>query len=631
MAHYTGGLTGARTPQVAGGRLFLELRPPGADTYKLMVLDLPNGAPRVLVDPDAPHDGKKRALNWWQVSPDGARVVFGVSPAGSEDAPLQIIEVATGRVLPDHIDRVQYPQPSWTADGGAVAFNRLASAAKSSLDLYKHSVCWLHRVGTDAEQDLRLLAQGQYAAIPVLDTEFPTVALTPGSATAIGALQNGVQNELTLYTAPAAAIGQQAAPWRVVCKPADKITGYTLRGDELYLNTYAGAPRYKLLRTSAAGPDLAKASVVVPEGDVLLDNALAARDAVYLVGRNDKGLGVLRRLMADGKIETLPLPFAGSINDAYADPRQDGLWFLLASWTSSPRLCQATADGKVTVTDHVPAAPYDTSAYVAETVLAPAKDGAKVPLSIIYRKGLERNGAAPTILTGYGSYGLSIDPEFVSRYLAWLDLGGIYAVAHVRGGGELGRAWYEAGKKATKPNTWRDLIACAEYMVAAKFTSPAKLAIEGTSAGGITVGRALTERPDLFAVVFSRVGVSNAARSEFSPNGPPNVPEFGSVQDRATAAPLLDMDALSHVRDGTKYPSVMLTTGLQDPRVSPWEPGKMAARLQRASASGNPVLLRVETEGGHGIGSTRSQFDQEYADLFAFALWRMKDPRYQPT
>jgi prolyl oligopeptidase len=630
IARYTGGLTAVTDPQVAGPWLFLEERPPGANTYKLMVQPLSGGDRRVLIDPDAPADGKKRALNYWLPSPDGALVLFGVSEAGSEDAVLQVIETASGKVLADRIDRTQYASPSWTNDGRAFYFNRLASTDKTSLDYYKHSVCWRHVVGTDPAQDVKALAQGQYAGVPVLDTEFPSITVTPGSDTALGGLFNGVQTEITLYAAPLASLGKADTPWVPVCKPADKITGYTQRGDELYLVTYAGAPRYKLIRTRASKPDLATAGVVVPPSDILLDGAGAARDGVYLFGRDAKGVGSLRRLHDDGRIETLALPFEGSIVAPFTDPRLDGAWFLLTGWTHPPVVCRVGADGKVVATDFAPPPPYDTSVYASETILATAKDGAKVPLSIVYRKGLKRDGSAPTILTAYGSYGISLDPSFVSRYLAWLDLGGVYAVGHVRGGGELGRDWYEAGKKATKPNTWRDLIACAETLVAERWTSRPKLAIEGTSAGGITVGRALTERPDLFAVVFSRVGVSDAARSEFSPNGPPNIPEFGSVQDKDTAQALLAMDAYYAVKDGTKYPSVVFTTGLTDPRVSPWEPGKMAARLQSATASGNPVILRVEAEGGHGVGSTRSQFDLEYADLFAFALWRMGDPRYQP-
>ncbi len=629
IAHYTGGLTGTRNPQAAGGKLFLEVRPAKAETYKLTVRDLPDGQPRILLDPEAGAAGKKRAINYWQVSPDGARVAFGMSEAGSEDASLRFVESATARVLPDTISRAQFGGPSWSDDNQSVAFNRLSGTDRTALDYYSRSVNWLHKLGTPESQDVKLLAQGEYASVPLNDIEAPFVSFTPGSGIALASIQNGVQNELTLYTAPANELGKPGTPWKCVCTEKDKITNVTQRGDELYLLTYDGAPRYKLLRTSAAKPAVKSAVTVVPESEYLLDAPLAARDAIYLTGRDSRGLGVLRRLMKDGTIERLSLPMEGSINSPYADPTQDGIWFQLASWTKAPILCRCGADGKIVTTDFAPPAPYDTTDYESETVLVPARDGVHVPLSILYKKGAPRDGARPTIITAYGSYGLSIDPEFASRYFAWLDLGGVFAVAHVRGGGELGRAWYEAGRKETKPNTWHDLIDCAEYMIAQKWTSPKTLGIEGTSAGGITVGRALTERPDLFAVVFSRVGVSNAARSEFSPNGPPNVPEFGSVKDPKTAHALLAMDALHHVKKGTIYPSVVLTTGLQDPRVSPWEPGKMAAALQ-ASGSPNPVVLRVESEGGHGIGSTRSQFDDEYADLFAFALWRMGDPRFQP-
>ena len=253
-----------------------------------------------------------------------------------------------------------------------------------------------------------------------------------------------------------------------------------------------------------------------------------------------------------------------------------------------------------------------------------------MPLSIVYRRGLKRDGSAPLLLNAYGSYGITEDPAFVARWLPLLDLGGVFAVAHVRGGGELGKDWHLAGQKLTKPNTWRDMIACAQHLIVQRYTSSAKLAIIGGSAGGITVGRFLTERPDLAAVVISQVGMSNAMRSEFSPNGPPNVPEFGTVTDPEGFKALAEMDAYQHVREGTRYPSVMLTTGLNDPRVSSWEPTKMAARLQAANASKNPIILRIETDAGHGIGSTRAQRDRETADILAFMLWRTGDPRYQP-
>jgi prolyl oligopeptidase len=223
-----------------------------------------------------------------------------------------------------------------------------------------------------------------------------------------------------------------------------------------------------------------------------------------------------------------------------------------------------------------------------------------------------------------------LDPAFLARWLPLLDKGGVFAVGHVRGGGELGEDWHLAGKKLTKPNTWRDAIACAEYLIREGYTSKSKLGIDGGSAGGITVGRFMTERPDLAAVVIDQVGVSNATRGEFTPNGPPNIPEFGSVATEEGFKGLCEMDAMLHVKDGVKYPSVLLTTGLNDPRVASWEPTKMTARLQAANGGRNPIILRIDVDAGHGIGSTRSQRDQETGDVLAFLFWRTGDPRYQP-
>jgi prolyl oligopeptidase len=235
------------------------------------------------------------------------------------------------------------------------------------------------------------------------------------------------------------------------------------------------------------------------------------------------------------------------------------------------------------------------------------------------------------LIDAYGSYGVTSDPYFGPRFLALLDRGGIWATAHVRGGGEFGREWHEGGRLLTKPNTWGDMIAAAEKLVADRWTSASKLAIRGGSAGGITVGRALTDRPDLFAAVISQVGVSNSLRAEFSQNGPPNVPEFGSVSTADGFKGLLAMDSYQHVKDGTKYPAVLLTTGMTDPRVDPWQAAKMAARLQKATASGKPVLLRVDFQAGHGLGSTRAQRDEEFSDIFAFIFWQVGAKGFQPA
>jgi len=287
--------------------------------------------------------------------------------------------------------------------------------------------------------------------------------------------------------------------------------------------------------------------------------------------------------------------------------------------------------GAASDTGLIPASTVDTAAYQATEVLVKAADGTMIPLSIVSRKGLELDGTHPTYLTGYGAYGISLTPSFLSGQLALLERGGVIAVAHVRGGGEFGEDWHVAGKQATKPNTYRDLIACAEYLVRNKYTSPARLAIRGASAGGITVGMAMTERPDLFRVVLSDVGDSNALRAEYETDGDANSLEYGSAKTKPGFEALLAVDAVSHVKDGVAYPAVLLTTGINDPRVAPWQPGKMAARLQAANPGGRPVLLRVDYDAGHGIGSTRTQRDELQADQIAFMLWQMGDPEFQPA
>jgi len=257
---------------------------------------------------------------------------------------------------------------------------------------------------------------------------------------------------------------------------------------------------------------------------------------------------------------------------------------------------------------------------------ATAKDGAKVPMTVLTVAGPIT--ARPLLLDAYGSYGVSALPSFNPRQLAFVDAGGTFVECNVRGGGELGDAWRLDGKDANKPNTWRDAIACGEALIAAGYTTKDQLAISGTSAGGIMVGRAATERPDLFAAAISRVADSNAMRSETMVSGPANIPEFGTVKDVQGFKNLYAMDAYQHIENGVKYPAWLLTTGLQDPRVAPWEAAKTAARLQEAGAS--PVLLRIEEQAGHGLGTTRTTRDAEEADLAAFIFWRAGVPAWQP-
>lgn len=297
------------------------------------------------------------------------------------------------------------------------------------------------------------------------------------------------------------------------------------------------------------------------------------------------------------------------------------------AYTHAPQLYTVSVDGKLYNTGLQPAGKYDSPKDIeTREVLVNSHDGARVPLSIVYRKGTKLNGSSPTLLQGYGAYGFSWEPRFDVARLAWLEQGGVIAMANPRGSGIFGQAWYEAGKRATKPNTWRDMIACAEYLIKQGYGSSATLGIEGTSAGGITSGRAATARPDLFVAVVARVGVLDAVRGELEPNGPPNIPEFGSHKDEAGFKALLAMSTYHHTHPGVRYPAVLLIHGINDPRVAVWHSTKAAARFAAAAASvtdPRPVLLRLDYDAGHGVGSSKQQRQSERADMYAFLLWQM--------
>ena len=266
---------------------------------------------------------------------------------------------------------------------------------------------------------------------------------------------------------------------------------------------------------------------------------------------------------------------------------------------------------------------------VAEEVEVPGHDGTLVPLSIIHKKGIPLDGSSSCILDGYGAYGISSTPWFDMRRSIALR-GVVLAYAHPRGGSEKGETWYKAGYKTTKPNTWKDYLSCAEYLVKKGYTSPEHLAGTGTSAGGILISRAITSRPDLFRAAVCNVGCANAMRMEFTPNGPVNIPEFGTVKDSVECDALYEMDGVQHVQPGVKYPAVICVAGWNDPRVAPWEPGKFAAALQNASASGKPVLMKVNYDNGHFTEEKIVTY-RNFAGQFAFLLWQTGHKDFQPV
>ena len=633
VAAHTGAGVVVTGVQKAGAQIFFMRREPTQDTSKLYVRDGVNGSDRLLVDPDRyTSHGQHAQINYAVPSQHGERIAYGIALGGSGRSVIHIMDVDTGREWPETIDRADEGGPSWLPDGSGFFYKRMAETRPGDPETarYLNGRALLHRLGTSPDKDIALIGTGVAGSPPVSPPDLPYIVVQPGSDEAVAMISHGSEPATEILVVPLSQAVHPGARWRKIADSPDGVTNFAFHGNTLYLLTHGNAPRYKVVSLDIAAPDWAHAQTIIPESTRVIEDIEPADEALYIADL-DGGTGRLRRLdFMSGKIEDVSLPVMGTVPYPSTDPLKPGAIVGLESWLA-PRQWFSVSGRSVARLSLAPLWKEDLSRFVSESVTVRARDGVEVPLSILHRKDFVRDGKAPLWLMGYGSYGIAMTPYFSGNQIAFLDNGGAYAVCHVRGGGEFGEIWHLAGMKATKPNTWHDLIDCTQWLQAHGYGSPATTAIEGGSAGGITVGMAMTERPDLFRVVFSKFGDSNALRAEFETDGDANALEYGSLKTEAGFRALLAMDALSHVRDGVAYPAVLYTTGINDPNVSPWQPGKMAARLQNASSSGRPVLLRVDPDAGHGAGPTKQQNDRLIADEMAFLYWQTGRRDYQPA
>lgn len=596
------------------------------------------GHETLLVDPQR-ISGKAipSAINYFWPSSDGRYVAYGISLGGSEKAVLHILDTGTVRDTGETIDRAEFNDTvGWLPDAHSFIYNRLQKLRPHAQEEEREikSRAYLHVIGTNPENDKAVFGYGVSPLVKVEPADISSVATVPDVPFALGTVTHGSQNEISIYIAPLDSVGKPNTPWRKLSDVDDAVTGMTVRGNDVWLLTHKDAPRFKIIHTNLSNPDLSHADVVVPPGAGVVTAFAAAHDALYFQLRDGAVDRLLRMSYETGATpEPIVLPYDGSIGLYAADVRASGVVFELSGWTKANRFYEYDPKTKNVVDTKLrPPALFDNPEDIeSQEVKVLAQDGMLIPLSIVYRRGLKLDGSNPVLLNGYGAYGSSLDPNFDPVNLAWLERGGVLAFAHVRGGGEFGDDWHKAGQKLTKPNTWHDFIACAEYLIEKKYTSPVRLAGEGESAGGVLIGRSITERPDLFAAALIEVGFTDALRGELEQDGPAEIPEWGTVKNPVGFEGLYEMSAYAHVKNGARYPAVMLTTGRNDPRVAPWESDKMTARLQAATTSGKPILLRVDYEAGHGIGSTKTQLEQELADEWSFLFWQLGDAQFQTS
>jgi len=631
----------AHVVRVPGERVFFDKRGAQDNQFKLYLRE--NGADRLLVDPEqlAKETGKPHAINWFVPSPDGRHVAYGVSQQGSEAAVLHVLDTKSGKPVGAPLTRADFGAVDWSPDGKTLFVNRLQALKPGMAGTEKYQKSQVLRLALGAKAASATPVFGTaVAGLPIAAAEVPYVKLSHDGRWAFGFVFNGTATEISLFVAPQASVLKGRPSWKRLFDASAEVSYASYFDNTLYLRSHKNAPRSQVLALDLKTPDIARARVVVPQSARVITGIGAAADALYVEARDGNVKRLFKRAhAADAPLAEVKLPIEGSFEIApiesvanAADPRLPGALIGLEGWTRARQFYLVGADGSVSNTGLQPQGPFDAPADVVATeVKVKSHDGVEVPMSVIHKKDLQLDGSHPTILYGYASYGITEEPFYSVTRLAWLDAGGVYAIANPRGSSVYGQDWYKAGYQATKPNTWRDFIACAEWLVANKYTQPAKLGILGGSAGGILVGRAMTERPDLFAAVIPAVGALDMVRAEVTPNGVPNIPEFGTRKTEAGFKALLAMSTYHQVKDGTPYPAVMLTHGVNDPRVEVWHSTKTAARLLQATTSGKPVLLRLDYDAGHGVGSTKTQQLRERADMLSFFLWQMGDPAFQPA
>lgn len=615
--------------RMPNGRLYYLIRRAGEPQFKLAMRDGLAGPERVLVDPQAltRATGVPQAINHYSPSWDGRTLAYGISAGGSENASLYLMDIASGRSLRPPIPRVM-EAAHWTPDSRRLSYNQLRDLPKGApgTETYLDTTVFLLDRERPAATPRPLFGPLVNPSLGLDRLDVAEVRFSPDSRWMLARTTDTTAREGKLFVAPVASLTGAAIAWRAIATADDKITDVDWRGDTLYLRSYAGAPRGRVLALPLANPVLAGAKEVVPEPRAgVLQGFGLGRDAIYTEVRSGFNTRVRRHAAGrvDEGVDVAPaVPGSTFLIDEPAHGYRD-VWVGTSAWTEPPRVLAIARDGAVRDTGlRDGRRPPGTPELEVSEVMIRSHDGVEVPLAILRRKGLPQDGRNPTLLQGYGAYGLTISAWFDPRSIAWLERGGILAYANVRGSGAFGDEWHRAGFKATKPNTWKDGIAAARYLIDQRFTAPATLGIQGGSAGGIFAGRAVTSAPELFAAAIFEVGVMDAVRAEESANGITNISEFGSYKNAAEFPALLEMSTYHQIRDGVRYPAVMLMHGMNDPRVDVWHSAKAAARLQAASRSGTPVLLRLDEQAGHGIGNTVGQSISRLADIYSFLLWQ---------
>lgn len=609
-------------PQIAG-KYYLYTRRTGTRNQPVLyVRQGTQGKDRVLMDVNQLAADGTVALDWWFPSDDGKYVAYGTSASGSEESTLHVVDTATAKLLPDTIERTRFSSIAWKKDSSGFYYTRHPKKGDvpAGEEVY-HVKVFYHALGGDASKDP--LIYDPEAGRKHTAQDIPQITLPDDDDRylLITVFEGWAKSEMYLQDLKAGTPAVELTTGKEFLYSGEIFKG------KLYISTNEDAPHYRVFVSDTARPARENWKELIPQSDAVLQN-LGVFGGELFAQYEKNATSQLKLFALDGKpLADIALPGIGSVQGTGGRWDRQEAFFGFQSFTVAPSIYRFDLKQRTSTLWGKVDAPIDSSRYEVAQVWFTSKDGTKVPMFLFHKKGIELNGKNPTLLTGYGGFNISLTPTFVATRYVWLERGGVFAVANLRGGAEFGEDWHRAGMLDKKQNVFDDFIAAAEFLISDKITDKDHLAIQGGSNGGLLMGAAFTQRPDLFRAVVCQVPLLDMLRYQNFQIAKLWIPEYGSADDPKQFDFIYAYSPYQHVKPGTEYPAILFMTADTDTRVDPMHAKKMAALMQAEAANGRsrerPILLRIETKAGHGAGKPVAKQIEEGVDIYSFLFWQL--------
>jgi prolyl oligopeptidase len=605
-------------PVLAGRHYFYTRREGLQNQPVLYVRDSLNGSDRVLVDANSLAADGTIALDWFQPSENGKYVAYGTSPSGSEMSTLHVIESKTGEILSDTIERTRAASIAWLHDNSGFYYTRYPKKGEvpAGQEMYNRHV-YFHLLGSPVETDNAIFGEGR-------DPEdWPGVSLSnDGRWLLINVSEGWTKSELFLMD-----LKSDKAPIRLTTGK-NFLYSADIYDGKVYITSNEDAPRYRVFVTDAGNFDREAWKEIIPQSDAVLQGA-AVFGGKLVAQYEQNASSQVKTFDLDGKkLNDIALPAIGTVYSSGGKWNRDEVFYGFQSFTFAPSIYRYDLkDGSTSLWTKVDAPSIEASAYDVQQEWFNSKDGTRVPMFVVHKKGLQKNGKNPTLLTAYGGFNVSLTPTFSRTAYLWMEHGGIYAVANLRGGAEFGEDWHRAGMLDKKQNVFDDMIAAAQHLISEKYTDKHHLAIQGGSNGGLLMGAMITQRPDLFRAVVCQVPLLDMLHYQDFQIAKLWIPEYGTAENPDQFKWLYAYSPYHHVKTGVEYPAILFMTADTDTRVDPMHAKKMTALMQAAAQNGSshtrPILLRIESKAGHGAGKPVTKQIEEFTDVYSFLFWQL--------